>query len=86
MAGHFLVEAPVMMEEEEVIINDDVLLQFDGGNDITTVDLNEAIEPWLNDFVDDIDDFEDDSVTVVVDLELFWAFMSCINSRMIEKH
>ena len=56
---------------EEVIINDDVLLQFDGGNEVTTVDLNEAIEPRLNDFVDDIDDLEDDSVTVVVDLEIF---------------
>jgi len=44
MSGLFFTEAPAM-EEGEVIINDDVLLQFDGGNDITTVDLNEAIEP-----------------------------------------
>jgi hypothetical protein len=66
MAGHFLVEAPVMMEEEEVIINDDVLLQFDGGNEITTVDLNEAIEPPMNDFVDNIDDYDEDTVTVVI--------------------
>ena len=50
---------------EEVIINDDVLLQFDGGNEVTTVDLNEAIEPRLNDFVDDIDDLDEDTVTVV---------------------
>jgi len=72
MSGLFFADAPAMEEEEEeVMINDDVLLQFDGGNDITTVDLNEAIEPRLNDFVDDIDDLEDDSVTVVVDLELF---------------
>jgi hypothetical protein len=34
MAGHFLVEAPVMMEEEEVIINDDVVIPIlDGGNE-----------------------------------------------------
>jgi len=28
MAGHFLVEAPVMIEEEEVIINDDVFVEI----------------------------------------------------------
>jgi len=51
MSGLFFADTPAMEEEEEVIINDDVLLQFDGGNDITTVDLNEAIEPRLNDFI-----------------------------------
>jgi hypothetical protein len=55
-----------MEEEEEVIINDDVLLQFDGGNEITTVDLNEPLELRLNDFVDNIDDLDEDTVTVIV--------------------
>jgi hypothetical protein len=67
MAGHFLVEAPVMMEEEEVIINDDVVIPIlDGGNEVTTVDLNEPLELRLNDFVDNIDDFDEDTVTVVI--------------------
>jgi hypothetical protein len=44
MAGHFLVEAPVMMEEEEVIINDDVVIPIlGGGNGITSVDLYEPL-------------------------------------------
>jgi len=60
MSGLFFAEAPAMEEE----INDDVLLQFDGGNDITTIDLNEAIGPRLN-------NFDDVTVAVVVDLELF---------------
>ena len=55
-----------MEGEEEVMINDDIMLQFDGGNEITTVDLNEAIEPRLSDFVDDINDFDEDTVTVVI--------------------
>jgi len=67
MAGHFLVEAPVMMEREEVIINDDVVIPIlDGGNEVTTVDLNEPLELRLNDFVDDIDDIDEDTVTVVI--------------------
>ena len=66
MSGLFFAEAPAMEGEEEVMINDDIMLQFDGGNEITTVDLNEAIEPRLSDFVDDINDFDEDTVTVVI--------------------
>jgi hypothetical protein len=67
MSGLFFAEAPVMMEEEEVIINDDVVIPIlDEGNEVTTVDLNEPLELRLNDFVDNIDDFDEDTVTVVI--------------------
>jgi hypothetical protein len=66
MSGLFFAEAPSMMEED-LMINDDVMIPiFDGGNEVTTVDLNEPLELRLNDFVDNIDDFDEDTVTVVI--------------------
>jgi hypothetical protein len=66
MSGLFFAEAPSMMEED-FMINDDIVIPIlDGGNEVTTVDLNEPLELRLNDFVDDIDDIDEDTVTVVI--------------------
>jgi hypothetical protein len=66
MSGLFFTEAPAM-EEENLMINDDVVIPIlDEGNEVTTIDLNEPLELRLNDFVDDIDDLDEDNVTVVI--------------------